>query len=371
MSTITLGIYDPQTLTTAVNQYVQNLASEDQNVLSRQAFSVNPVVNLAPTLQFFVDKSGLAPSGYTLDGQSSTPVSKSGFSMRTLHIPKIRKHAALTQQDLMYFNRALVPNLPLTVQGADAYAQLRAALVQRNYERMVAMAKAQTEATAAQALATGSADIKDPDGNQIGTVDYNYTGDGSASGDNLTIQPTLTGDAKWDAAKSKPLTNLRALVRQIRRYTGHAGTFKVFAGYAACDALLNNDQILKLLFTPDNKMAIGSLNASASNGYRGSINGIDIYEYEYAWGLGSAARTEAWDSGTIAVVANFPAWFPIEFGPCFDYVNSAAEVPEPIMVPWFAKFDRENDPPMTKQIVETNQLPVIKNPQAVRVLKVV
>lgn len=362
---ITLDALSAAVLTTAIMECGTDADLENENFLLNNVFKANGEVNATEDLKWGVDASGIFLIGYSRPGDSAVAVEKPGQKLKTLTIPNIRRKISI--------DRAFVAQLSVLVANykgplnMDPTSQLQ----QKIYKlalRLRTMIHRQTEVSAASALATGQFAVLDEKAVTIDTVDFLYTGNGTLNGDEYTIQKTLSGGNKWNTATGNPPKDVRRLRRAMKRYTHWAGPCYILAGWEALDFLVNNS-ITAAQF--DNKaINVGGLTYTEQALIRGSVAGIPVMEYDLVWDT-SSGKSEGWNSKTIALIPATSNLFSVEFGPVFDFPNDNPQsIPELIHTPYFSKTVRHEDPPSADIIAESNPMPVVWNPNAVRILRV-
>jgi len=361
--TISINLLQNIDLMSAVSVLGGAADFERENFLLNNVFKVNPQVHFSNTLVLPQDIRRKYLQGYSRKRDGATPVGKASESTETIEIPKIRRSWALDEEFLTMLSLVIGGyNGPLATNPNTQIA----AKINRELVNLMAIINAQSEATAAEILMTGSATLTYPDSGSD-TLDFNYTGNGVLDGDTYTIQKDLSGTSKWDSTSGDPVKDLRRLRRLIDTYAHWAGPVMVLAGYEACDALLKRHAAV---VTPVARLNTGSLSLTAQAKLQGAVAGIPIYEYVVTSDTDATTKNDYIDSKTIAMVADGGENCTTELGPVFDFADQAAMTPSLLQTAWFSKFVKTEDPPVTEIIVERRPLPLLRNPNKVRVLKV-
>ncbi len=363
--TITLNALSAAVLSMAINECGTDEELQKEHFLLNNVFRPNPMVHFDENLKWGVDQRGIFLVGYSRPDDAAVAVEKSGQTLKTLRIPRIRRKIPIDREFVKQLS-VLVQNYtgPLNM---DPMSQLQMK-IHREALRLRTMIDRQTEVSAATALAGGTFPVNDEEGNTIGTVDFGYTGNGVLVGDQYTIQKNLSGGDKWDTATSKPSQNLRTLRRQIRRYTGWAGPCYVLAGYNALDLMVTNTDTKDLM--DNRRMDMGNLTYTEQSLIRGKVAGMPVVEYDLVYDTADG-KVEAWSPNHVMVLPVNPRLYSVEFGPVFDFPGDDPQaLPELIHTQYFSKTVRHEDPATADIIAEANPMPVIWNPKAQRRLKV-
>lgn len=353
----TLNHFTPRTMTENVNK----VGNAQSNLLLQRVFRRRNTHPTA-TIDFGVLEGNVKISGYTRPGEPAVPVDKLTGSLKTITAPEIRLKKTLDRDFMNTLNPGMRSFMgPYT----DPMSQVTEKLTEEQAD-LRAKIERQMEVTCADALLDGKATLTYPDGTTV-EIDYEYVTTGSGE---KTVQPALTGDAKWGTSTAKPLDFLRKLARLIYENSNYDGTLDVYMGWEAMDAFINDPQVKDALKTDMQAIATRSLAEQAM--YRGSVGPFQFFEYVHSHDDSTGSKTATWDSKTIAVLPSNgdASVFSIEYGAVFEFPNPQAQTPQFIQTQFFSKLHRHDEPPVTDLILQANPVPLIKKPEAIRICKV-
>lgn len=363
---INLNALTPSVLTAAIMETGTAEELQKENFLMNNVFKPNPEVNFTEKISWGSDARGIFLLGYSRPDDAAVAVEKSGQKLKDLTIPRIRRKIPI--------DRAFVNQLSVLQQNytgplnMDPMSQLAGKIFKEELN-LRSMIDRQSEVFAATALATGKFTVKDEKGKTIDTVDFGYTGNRVLDGDQYTIQKTLSGTKAWDSASSHPIETVRRLRRQIQRYTHWAGPCYILAGWKALDLLARNKDTRALF--DNRRLNPGNLTYTEQTMIVASLGGLHFVEYDMVYDTDATTKVEVWNPLDIIVIPTSPRLFSTEYGPVFDFPgDDPMAVPELIHTQYFSKTVRHQDPPSADIIAESNPMPVIWNPKAVRVLRV-
>lgn len=358
---MSVSVYDSVDLTMAVN----NLESHQKTMRVRKLFRDGDV-HTQEHLEFGydIDHPHILYTRKQIEG--SSPVEVKIGDLKRLTFPKYRPSGVLKEKDA----RKLDPSVAAYVgTSTDANTNL-AAVVAKHLAKLRRRIDTTHMVNAISALTTGSVTFKYEDATTE-TLDLGFGSAGTAitSVIRTTLSGTTAPTAIWTHANAVPLDNLETAATAMRAVTGYDGPIDVLMGTAAWNAFKVHSTVKDLL---DNRRIVGSeIRANENMEYKGEVNGFRIYHVTFQYLL-NTTWTEAWNTNTIALVPSEDpeGWFSTEYGAPFEFPEGS-NVAQFIPVQYFSKAVRIEDPPVQKVILESRPVPLIKNPQAVRVWTVI
>lgn len=355
----TLTVYDARSLSQSVIQ----LGSAEQNLLRNLVFTR---VNTHKTniIEFGKLSQRAKVSIFRRAGEPAAAVQLSEADLRNVRAPKIRIKEPITEDKARKLNPA-VPSYMPGGAATDPNVNFAETLVQKQAQ-MRLIADTTIEVMCCLGLVTGTITLTYED-SSTATITFGYTGDGATPGGQYTIQLSLSGAALWTASTSNPLSDLEGLGDQIRYYGSYDGQLNVIMGSEAWAAFQGNDKLYKQLDT--RRLDIGGLSPVQAANYKGQLGQFSIWKCVKGYDSGGS-RTEAFSAKKIVVVPANSDVFSLEYGAVFDRETPGGPLGF-IETTYFSKLVEHEDPPTSDLIVETNPLPLVKNPDAVRVLQVV
>lgn len=354
----TPSLFTPGALTTAVLN-VKTL----RRWLTRNLFMFDPQSNLHAQKQLDYGSYSETVRVYRprKAGAPAQPVSLTRGSLKTVQFPKIylswsydEKEADVIDPSLPdYSGRSTDPNQNLANKIIRELGNMRR-VIYDTYEVWECLA-----------LMNGTLTLTYDDADTA-VVDYGYISTGT---DTKTIQTALSGDDLWTATSSHPLSQIDILCRQIRNNSGYLGNFTCLAGDNAWDALKVHGETRDMLHA--NNLLAGLLNLNATSDNKGNLAGVNIVNYSCWYENAAGTVVNAFDPDYVAIVPTDPGEnFTREHGPCWDSPasDSAATF---IIAEMFANEIQKKNPASTMYTLESRPLPLIKNPNMLRVQKVV
>jgi hypothetical protein len=356
---MTLDAFTPRSLTENVNK----IGNAQEFLLQKRVFSRRRT-HPTEVIDFGVIADNLRISGYTRNGQSARPVSKVAGQLKKVEAPAIRLKKTLDADFIRTLNPGLATYMGPYATDPQSQVAEKLAIEQADLKNKI---DRQVEITAAEALSTGEATLTHEDGGTV-AIDYEYTGDGVSAGDGLTIQPALSGTNAWSSTGAKPLSDLQTLFDQITASSNYGGPLDVLMGVDAAKAFLNHEKVMKALDIR-NLDGLG-LSLVERARLRGVLGDVMIFSYAISYKNSGGTLVSGFNSKTIVVLPRDPSAFSLEFGAVCDYPDPSAQALAMIETEYFSKLVRHEDPAATDLIVQSNPIPVIKRPEAVRVLTV-
>jgi len=365
---MSLSAFTPRTATAAV----ENVGIAEDLVLVNTLFRKrNTHATKTIDIPELIDTAKLAPAVHA--DAPAVPVDWLTGALKTFTPPCLKPMKVLDE------NKASVINPGIgryTGPYTDPNAQIMEKVV-REWRDLRDRIERTNEVWAATMLSTGSLTITLADGSSTAlTLSVGYTGNGVLVGDSYTIQPALSGTAKWDQAGSDPLDDLRRLARQIRQYSNYGGRLTVLLGWQAAKAFLGNDIVREYLDT--RRIDVGNMTLAERMNVIAQLGDVTVKEYTPAY------ETQASTSSTKVIASPFAAnrivmapaddteIMSIEFGAIYERPNgNLNEMPQFLETEFFAVTEQKTNPPVVNLILQSKPFPLVKKPSAIRVLDVV
>jgi hypothetical protein len=332
MAELNLELFQPRTLTTAINKIKTTNATFLNDVFNAKEGSDSDIV----TIEVREGSQRLAPA--VSRESAGVPVRRTGFTAKQLQLPRFRAYYTLTPSD--------VRNVQFLQQGsADVWVQQRMTeMLTMKLAEMRAEFERRMERMAVQQLITGKISPEVDDEIKI-ELDFGFTPEQIV---------TLSGTSRWGQSAADPLTNLRTWKRQIQRLS-QARSVKAYIGHNVLETLYKDATLRNQLHTSN--LAIGSIDGNRSDNYVGRLMGVNLYEYSEEY-QDSTGQKEMFSPNSLVMIGEGTTAFRHHYSRPYDFKASAP-------TPFFATSVITDQPSAIQIIAESVSAPAIWDAGAV------
>ncbi|MDD3466019.1 MAG: major capsid protein [Campylobacterales bacterium] len=335
-----MDMFELKTLTEAVNK----IPAAKTFIWDKVFKGSTPKQELTTTIEvdIKVGKRTLAPFvGY---GDEAAVMKKTGMGERVVKIPHIRLKEPLTGKELLT-QKGAGQNIYVVGGDINTYRDKKLAEAQLGLKNTI---QRRQEWMACQAL-NGS--ISYSDENISFAIDYQMPSQN---------KPVLTGAALWSTSTADPVKDIKRWKKIIAK-SGKTASTMIF-GDNVLENFLNNSKVQKL-WLEASKINGGSIDLTLGD-FVGRILGLDSFEYSETYVDSADVEHNMIDPDSVVIVAT-DARNEVHCGIVEDL-----EADITIAAPYFSKSWLQSDPSARWLLVESNQLPVVFEPEAIVYVKV-
>jgi hypothetical protein len=342
-----ISLFGWTSLTEAINKI-----TPPKTFILQSLFAPKTKQHLTDNIQISIKVGNKKLAPFVKRSQPGVIIEKSSESAQYVQLPRIRMKKPFTAKELLFEKSA---EFPIYVGSGAEISSYREQKIGEELQEMKDRAYRRMEWMACQALSGAISVTQDNV-----KLDYNFLMP-------QANKPGLTNNALWSAVTTaNPIANIKAWQVVVQNSRGMIPTMAI-ARHEVISYFLANEQVQKQLNLRN--LTIGAIDTNKVANemgakYIGSIEGVDIYEYNETYEDANGAVQPMIPADRFIMVSP-RAENRLHYGAIEDL-----DAGQNIALPFFSKDWMEKDPSVYWLLTETDPLPVPHEPETIVYAKV-